>query len=149
MVVSPDVGGVVRARAYASRINVPLAIIDKRREKAGVSEVMNVIGDVEGYHCIFVDDIVDSAGTLCNAAGALIKQGAKSASAYVSHGVFSGPAVDRINSSVLEHVVTTDSIQETDAVNGCDKIIHITIAPLFAKAIRRIHEESSVSVLFS
>ena len=89
MVVSPDVGGVVRARAYASRLGVPLAIIDKRREKAGMSEVMNVIGDVKGYHCIFVDDIVDSAGTLCNAAGALIKQGATSASAYVSHGVFS------------------------------------------------------------
>lgn len=148
MVVSPDVGGVVRARAYASKIDVPLAIIDKRREKAGVSEVMNVIGDVEGYHCVFVDDIVDSAGTLCNAAGALIKQGAKSASAYVSHGVFSGPAIDRINNSVLEHVVTTDSICATKSVQECEKIIQISIAPLFAKAIRRIHEESSVSVLF-
>lgn len=149
MVVSPDVGGVVRARAYASRLEVPLAIIDKRREKAGVSEVMNVIGDVKDYHCVFVDDIVDSAGTLCNAAGALIEQGAKSASAYVSHGVFSGPAVDRINKSSLEHVVTTNSIHGTDAVQNCDKIIEISIAPLFAKAIRRIHEESSVSVLFS
>jgi len=148
MVVSPDVGGVVRARAYASKMGVPLAIIDKRREKAGVSEVMNVIGDVEDYHCVFVDDIVDSAGTLCNAAGALIKQGAKSASAYVSHGVFSGPAIDRINDSVLEHVVTTDSICATPEVEGCKKIIQISIAPLFAKAIRRIHEESSVSVLF-
>lgn len=148
MVVSPDVGGVVRARAYASKMNVPLAIIDKRREKAGISEVMNVIGEVEGYHCVFVDDIVDSAGTLCNAAGALIAQGAKSASAYVSHGVFSGPAIERINNSVLEHVVTTNSIQATEAVQNCEKIIQISIAPLFAKAIRRIHEESSVSVLF-
>ncbi|MCB2089833.1 MAG: ribose-phosphate pyrophosphokinase [Alphaproteobacteria bacterium] len=148
MIVSPDVGGVVRARAYASKMGVPLAIIDKRREKAGISEVMNVIGEVEGYHCVFVDDIVDSAGTLCNAAGALIAHGAKSASAYVSHGVFSGPAIERINDSVLEHVVTTNSIQATDRVEGCKKIIQISIAPLFAKAIRRIHEESSVSVLF-
>lgn len=148
MVVSPDVGGVVRARAYASKMGVPLAIIDKRREKAGVSEVMNVIGDVEGYHCVFVDDIVDSAGTICNAAGALIDQGAQSVSAYISHGVFSGPAIDRINKSVLEHVVTTNSICATPDVEGCEKIIQITIAPLFAKAIRRIHEESSVSVLF-
>lgn len=149
MVVSPDVGGVVRARAYASRIDVPLAIIDKRREKAGMSEVMNVIGDVKDYHCIFVDDIVDSAGTLCTAATTLIKKGAKSTSAYVSHGVFSGPAIKRINDSPLEHVITTDSICETEAVKNCEKIIQISIAPLFAKAIRRIHEESSVSVLFS
>ena len=149
MVVSPDVGGVVRARAYASRIDVPLALIDKRREKAGMSEVMNVIGDVKDYHCIFVDDIVDSAGTLCTAAATLIKKGAKSTSAYVSHGVFSGPAIKRINDSPLEHVITTDSICETEAVKNCEKIIQISIAPLFAKAIRRIHEESSVSVLFS
>lgn len=149
MVVSPDVGGVVRARAYARKIDAPLAIIDKRREKAGVSEVMNVIGDVKDYHCIFVDDIVDSAGTLCNAASALIAQGAKSASAYVSHGVFSGPAIDRINKSALEHVVTTNSICGTKDVQNCKKIIQISIAPLFAKAIRRIHEESSVSVLFT
>ena len=149
MVVSPDVGGVVRARAYASRIDVPLAIIDKRREKAGMSEVMNVIGDVKDYHCIFVDDIVDSAGTLCTAAATLIKKGAKSTSAYVSHGVFSGPAIKRINDSPLEHVITTVSICETEAVKNCEKIIQISIAPLFAKAIRRIHEESSVSVLFS
>ena len=149
MVVSPDVGGVVRARAYASRIDVPLAIIDKRREKAGMSEVMNVIGDVEDYHCIFVDDIVDSAGTLCTAAATLIKKGAKSTSAYVSHGVFSGPAIKRINDSPLKHVITTNSICETEAVKNCEKIIQISIAPLFAKAIRRIHEESSVSVLFS
>ena len=149
MVVSPDVGGVVRARAYASRLDVPLAIIDKRREQAGVSEVMNVIGNVKDCHCVFVDDIVDSAGTLCNAAGALIEQGAKSASAYVSHGVFSGLAIDRINGSALEHVVTTNSIHATETVKNCKKIVQITIAPLFAKAIRRIHEESSVSVLFS
>ncbi len=150
MVVSPDVGGVVRARAYASRLGVPLAIIDKRREKAGVSEVMNVIGEVEGYHCVFVDDIVDSAGTLCNAAGALVENGkAKSVSAYVSHGVLSGPAIERINNSKLEHVVTTNSIMATPNVESCEKVIQISIAPLFAKAIRRIHEESSVSVLFN
>jgi ribose-phosphate pyrophosphokinase len=148
MVVSPDVGGVVRARAYASRLDVPLAIIDKRREQAGVSEVMNVIGDVAGYHCIFVDDIVDSAGTLCNAAAALIENGAVSASAYVSHGVYSGPAIERIENSILQHVVTTDSIQASPAADACEKVIQITVAPLLAKAIRRIHEESSVSVLF-
>ncbi len=149
MVVSPDVGGVVRARAHAKRLdNAPLGIIDKRREKAGVSEVMNIIGDVEGYHCILVDDIVDSAGTLCNAATALKANGATGVSAYVAHGVFSGPAVERITNSDLETVVTTDSICATEAVANCDKIRQVSIAPLFAEAIRRINTAESVSVLF-
>ncbi len=148
MVVSPDVGGVVRARAHAKRLNAPLGIIDKRREKAGVSEVMNVIGDVAGYHCILVDDIVDSAGTLCNAAAALKANGATGVSAYVAHGVLSGPAVDRITASELTSVVTTDSIRATEAVANCAKIRQITIAPLLAEAIHRINREESVSVLF-
>lgn len=148
MVVSPDVGGVVRARAHAKRLDAPLGIIDKRREKAGVSEVMNVIGDVDGYHCILVDDIVDSAGTLCNAATALKANGATGVSAYVAHGVFSGPAVERIAASDLEFVVTTDSIRATKAVINCPKIRQVSIAPLFAEAIRRINTAESVSVLF-
>jgi len=148
MIVSPDVGGVVRARAHAKRLGVPLAIIDKRREKAGVSEVMNVIGDVKDYHCILVDDIVDSAGTLCHAAAALKANGATGVSAYVAHGVLSGPAVDRITKSDLSSVVTTDSIIATDAVKNCEKIRQIPIAPLFAEAIRRINQEESVSILF-
>ena len=148
MVVSPDVGGVVRARAHAKRLDTPLAIIDKRREKAGISEVMNVIGDVEGYHCILVDDIVDSAGTLCNAATALKANGATGVSAYVAHGVLSGPAVERIAASELESVVITDSICATEAVANCAKIRQVSIAPLFAEAIRRINTEESVSVLF-
>ncbi|VAV97207.1 Ribose-phosphate pyrophosphokinase [hydrothermal vent metagenome] len=148
MVVSPDVGGVVRARAHAKRLDAPLGIIDKRREKAGVSEVMNVIGDVSGYHCILVDDIVDSAGTLCNAAAALKANGATGVSAYVAHGVFSGPAVERITNSVLETVVTTDSIHASKAVASCAKIRQVSIAPLFAEAIRRINTAESVSVLF-
>lgn len=148
MVVSPDVGGVVRARAHAKRLDAPLGIIDKRREKAGISEVMNVIGDVEGYHCILVDDIVDSAGTLCNAATALKANGATGVSAYVAHGVFSGPAVERITHSELETVVTTDSICATEDVANCAKIRQVSIAPLFAEAIRRINTAESVSVLF-
>lgn len=148
MVVSPDVGGVVRARAHAKRLDAPLAIIDKRREKAGVSEVMNVIGDVAGYHCILLDDIVDSAGTLCHAATALKENGATGVSAYVAHGVLSGPAVERITHSELESVVITDSIQATADVANCPKIRQVSIAPLFAEAIRRINMEESVSVLF-
>ncbi len=148
MVISPDVGGVVRARAHAKRLDAPLGIIDKRREKAGMSEVMNVIGEVEGYHCILVDDIVDSAGTLCNAASALKANGATGVSAYVAHGVLSGPAVKRISASELETMVITDSIRATDAVANCTKIRQVTIAPLFAEAIRRINTEESVSVLF-
>ncbi|VAX06165.1 Ribose-phosphate pyrophosphokinase [hydrothermal vent metagenome] len=149
MVVSPDVGGVVRARAHAKRLDAPLGIIDKRREKAGISEVMNVIGEVDGYHCILVDDIVDSAGTLCNAAAALKANGATGVSAYVAHGVLSGPAVERISSSLLETVVITDSICASEAVANCTKIRQVSIAPLFAEAIRRINTEESVSVLFN
>jgi len=148
IVVSPDVGGVVRARQIATRLNVDLAIIDKRRERAGVSEVMNVIGEVEGRHCILVDDIVDSAGTLCNAAEALMKNGATGVSAYVTHGVFSGGAVARVATSPIEMMTTTDSILATEAVRVSHNIRQITIAPLLAEAIRRISEESSVSSLF-
>ncbi|HET9020187.1 MAG TPA: ribose-phosphate pyrophosphokinase, partial [Acetobacteraceae bacterium] len=148
MVVSPDVGGVVRARLLATRLNCDLAIIDKRRERAGVSEVMNVIGDVSGRDCILVDDIVDSGGTLCNAAQALIAQGARSASVYCTHGVLSGGAVARIASSPIEMMTLTDSIQATEAVRVSSNIRNVTIAPLLAEAMRRISDESSVSSLF-
>lgn len=148
MIVSPDVGGVVRARIIARRLDAPLAIIDKRRERAGVSEVMNIIGDVSGRHCVLVDDIVDSAGTLCNAAEALMKAGATSVSAYVTHGVLSGGAVARVSASPLESLVTTDSIMATEAVKHAHNIRHISIAPLMAEAILRISEERSVSSLF-
>jgi len=148
MMVSPDVGGVVRARGIAKRINADLAIIDKRREKAGVSEVMNIIGDVKKRHCIMVDDIVDSGGTLCNAAGALLDAGASSVSAYVTHGVLSGGAVARVSSSPLEKLVITDSIQATEAVRLAHNIEQLSVAPLVAEAIRRISEEQSVSSLF-
>jgi ribose-phosphate pyrophosphokinase len=148
MIVSPDVGGVVRARAIAKRIDADLAIIDKRRERAGVSEVMNIIGDVKGRRCILVDDIVDSAGTLCNAAEALMKAGAVSVSAYVTHGVLSGGAVARVTSSPLEELVVTDSIPATEAVKMAHNIRQITIAPLMAESIQRISEERSVSSLF-
>jgi ribose-phosphate pyrophosphokinase len=149
VIVSPDVGGVVRARAIAKRLDADLAIIDKRRERAGVSEVMNIIGEVEGRRCILVDDIVDSGGTLCNAASALIKEGAKSVSAYVTHGVLSGGAVARVSSSPLEMLVTTDSIQATEAVRVSRNVRQLTIAPLIAEAITRISEERSVSSLFN
>ena len=149
VIVSPDVGGVVRARGHAKRLNADLAIIDKRRERAGVSEVMNIIGEVKGRRCVLVDDIVDSAGTLCNAARALIDAGAVSAAAYVTHGVLSGGAVARVSSSPLKKLVTTDSIMATDAVRLSPNIEHLTIAPLMAEAIRRIAEESSVSSLFN
>ena len=148
MVVSPDVGGVVRARAIASRIDADLAIIDKRREKAGVSEVMNIIGDVRGRRCIMVDDIVDSAGTLCNAATALMKAGAVSVAAFVTHGVLSGGAVARVTASPLEELVITDSIPATEAVKMAHNIRQVTIAPLMAESIQRISEERSVSSLF-
>jgi ribose-phosphate pyrophosphokinase len=148
MIVSPDVGGVVRARAIATRLNCDLAIIDKRRERAGHSEVMNVIGDVAGRDCILIDDLVDSGGTHCNAADALVKRGALSASAYVTHGVLSGAAVARIASSPIEMMTITDSIHATDEVKQCDNIRELTIAPLLAEAMRRISEESSVSSLF-
>jgi len=148
MVVSPDVGGVVRARAIAKRIDADLAIIDKRRERAGESEVMNIIGDVKDRRCILIDDIVDSAGTLCNAAQALTDAGADSVSAYVTHGVLSGGAVARVSSSPMETLVTTDSIMATEAVRVAHNISQLTIAPLMAEAIRRISEEHSVSSLF-
>jgi len=148
MIVSPDVGGVVRARMIATRLNCDLAIIDKRRERAGVSEVMNVIGDVEERDCILVDDMVDSGGTHCNAADALKRHGARSVSAYVTHGVLSGGAVARITSSPIEMMTITDSILATEAVKKAHNVRELTIAPLLAEAMRRISEESSVSSLF-
>lgn len=147
-IVSPDVGGVVRARAYAKRVDAPIAIIDKRRERAGVSEVMHIVGEVAGTHCILVDDIVDSAGTLCNAAQALMDAGAKSVSAYVAHGVLSGPAYDRINNGVMDELVITDTIRPTDGVRSSKKIRPVTVAPLLAEAMNRIAHETSVSSLF-
>jgi ribose-phosphate pyrophosphokinase len=148
VVVSPDVGGVLRARAVARRLDADLAIIDKRRERAGVSEVMNIIGEIQGRRCILVDDIVDSAGTLCNAAEALMEHGAKSVSAYVTHGVLSGGAVARVSASPMELLITTDSILATEAVRVAKNIRQLTIAPLMAEAIRRISDERSVSSLF-
>jgi ribose-phosphate pyrophosphokinase len=148
MVVSPDVGGVVRARGLAKRINAPLAIIDKRRERAGESEVMNVIGEVDGRTCILVDDIVDSGGTLVNAADALLDQGAKEVYAYISHGVLSGGAVARISASQLKELVITDSIQPTEAVRVAANIRSLSIATLIGDAIKRTAAEESVSSLF-
>ncbi|MCY4496404.1 MAG: ribose-phosphate pyrophosphokinase [Rhodospirillaceae bacterium] len=148
MFVSPDVGGVLRARALARRLDAGLAIIDKRRERAGVSEVMNIIGDVSDCWCVIVDDIVDSAGTLCNAADALMEAGAKSVTAYVTHGVLSGGAVARVTGSSLEALVTTDSILATEAVRVARNIRRISIAPLMAESMLRISEERSVSSLF-
>jgi len=148
VIVSPDVGGVVRARAIASRLDADLAIIDKRRERAGVSEVMNIIGEVDGRKCVLVDDIVDSAGTLCNAAEALIKEGASEVAAYVTHGVLSGGAVGRVSASPLEELVITDSILATEAVRVSKSVRQISIAPLLGEAIKRISEEASVSSLF-
>jgi ribose-phosphate pyrophosphokinase len=148
MVVSPDVGGVVRARALAKRIDVPLAIVDKRRERPGESEVMNIIGDVTGKSCILVDDIVDSGGTLCNAADALLAQGAKDVSAYITHGVLSGGAVGRITTSKLKELVITDTIQPTPAVLAASNIRVISVAELLGEAITRTATEESVSSLF-
>ena len=148
MVVSPDVGGVVRARALAKRLdNAPLAIVDKRRDKPGQSEVMNIIGDVKGRTCIMIDDIIDSGGTLCNAAQALMDAGASSVSAYITHGVLSGAAVARVNGSALKELVITDSILATEAATQADKIRILTMAPLIGEAVRRISDESSVSSL--
>ena len=147
-IVSPDVGGVLRARAIAKRLDADLAIIDKRRERAGISEVMHIIGDVAGRRCILVDDIVDSAGTLCNAASALMAAGASSVGAYVTHGVLSGGAVARVSASPLEELVMTDSIQATEAVRVAQNIRQISIAPLLGEAMRRISDERSVSSLF-
>ncbi len=148
-IVSPDVGGVIRARAIAKRLDADLAIIDKRRERAGVSEVMNIIGDVDNQVCILVDDIVDSAGTLCNAAEALMEAGAKAVSAYVTHGVLSGGAVARVSASPLQELVMTDSIQATEAVRVAQNMRQISIAPLLGEAMARISEARSVSSLFN
>jgi ribose-phosphate pyrophosphokinase len=147
-VVSPDVGGVVRARGLAKRIDAPLAIIDKRRERPGESEVMNVIGEVAGQTCILIDDIVDSGGTLVNAADALLEKGAKEVYAYLTHGVLSGGAVSRVTSSRLKELVITDSIQPTEAVRDAHNIRILSIAPLFGEAIARTSSEESVSSLF-
>ncbi|MGH6785342.1 MAG: ribose-phosphate pyrophosphokinase [Novosphingobium sp.] len=149
MVVSPDVGGVVRARALAKRLdNAPLAIVDKRRDKPGSSEVMNIIGEVAGRHCILIDDIIDSGGTLCNAAAALMEAGAASVIAYLTHGVLSGSAVERVSASALKELVITDSIQPTSAALAAGRIRILPIASLIGEAIRRIADESSVSSLF-
>jgi ribose-phosphate pyrophosphokinase len=148
MVVSPDVGGVVRARAIAKRIDADLAIIDKRRERAGVSEVMNIIGDVSGQTCILIDDIVDSGGTLVNAAEALLKAGAKEVSAYITHGVLSEGASERIAASKLKELVVTDSIEETEAQRNAGNIRRMSIAPLIGEAVARTASEQSVSSLF-
>lgn len=148
MVVSPDVGGVVRARGLAKRIDAPLAIVDKRRERPGESEVMNVIGDVAGHSCILMDDIVDSGGTLVNAAEALLKQGAKQVTGYITHGVLSGGAIARIMASQLKELVITDSIMPSDAVVNAHNIRVLSIAPLLGEAIARTAEEKSVSSLF-
>ena len=148
MIVSPDVGGVVRARSLAKRLDADLAIVDKRRAKAGESEVMNIIGEVEGRRCILFDDIVDSGGTLVNAAQALMERGAESVSAYISHGVLSGPAVTRVTEGPLKELVITDSIEQPHEVLTCEKIRSVSVAPLIGEAIRRIANEESVSKLF-
>ena len=148
VVVSPDVGGVVRARALAKRIGCPIAICDKRRERAGESQVMNVIGDVDGMRCILIDDIVDSGGTLVNAANALLAAGASDVYAYITHGVLSGGAVNKITNSKLKQLVITDSIQPTEAVKAAGNIRILSIAPLLAEAIARTAREESVSSLF-
>jgi ribose-phosphate pyrophosphokinase len=148
MVVSPDVGGVVRARALAKRLDCLLAIVDKRRERPGESEVMNIIGDVEGKDCLLIDDIVDSGGTLCNAADALLAKGAASVTAYITHGVLSGGAVTRVTSSKLRELVITDSIQPTTTVQSAHNIRVISTANLIGEAISRTSQEESVSSLF-
>jgi ribose-phosphate pyrophosphokinase len=147
-VVSPDAGGVERARAFAKRLNCPLAILDKRREEANIAEVMNVVGEVKGRHCLLVDDLIDTAGTLVKGAEALLEKGAVSVSACATHAVLSGPAVDRIDQSSLQEVVVTNSIPLSEAGRNSEKIRQLSIASLMADAIRSIHEETSVSVLF-
>ena len=149
MVISPDVGGVARARAIAKRIGTDLAIVDKRRPRAGVSEVMNIIGDVSGKSCLLIDDIVDSGGTLINAAEALLKAGAKDVSAYITHGVLSGGACERIGASLLKELVVTDSIQETEAQRQTANIRRLIMAPLIGEALARTARDQSVSSLFN
>jgi len=148
MIVSPDVGGVVRARALAQRLGADIAIVDKRRPRAGVSEVMNIIGDVSGRRCIIFDDIIDSGGTLCNAAVALKEHGASEVSAYITHGVLSGKAAKRIEASEMTELVVTDSIDVSESVNASPKIRPLSVAPLLGEAIRRIANDESVSKLF-
>jgi ribose-phosphate pyrophosphokinase len=147
-VVSPDAGGVERARAFAKRLNAPLAILDKRREEANVAEVMNVIGDVRGRNCLMVDDLIDTAGTLVKGADALLEQGAASVSACATHAVLSGSAVDRIEESRLKEVVFSNSIPLSERARNSSHIRMLSIAPLLARAIQSIHEETSVSILF-
>jgi ribose-phosphate pyrophosphokinase len=147
-VVSPDAGGVERARAFAKRLNAPLAIIDKRREEANVAEVMNIVGNVVGRHCLIVDDIIDTAGTLVKGAEALMAKGAASVSACATHAVLSGAAVERIEGSVLKEVIVTNSIPASEEAKKSSRIKSLSIAKLLAEAIRSIHEETSVSVLF-
>ena len=148
MIVSPDVGGVARARELAKRIKAPLAIVDKRREKAGEVAEMTVIGDVSGKKCIIVDDICDTAGTLCKAAEVLMEKGAKEVHSYITHGVLSGPAVERVSNSVMKSLVITDSIEPTDAVKAAPNIRIVPTAPIFAQAILNIWNGTSVSSLF-
>jgi len=147
-VVSPDAGGVERARAFAKRMDSPLAIIDKRRTDVNVAEVMHIIGDVSGQHCLIVDDLIDTAGTLVNGADALISAGAESVSACATHAVLSGPAVERIEASEITEVVVTNSIPLCGQADNCDRIKQLSVAPLLAKAIQSIHEDGSVSTLF-
>ena len=147
-VVSPDAGGVERARAFAKRLDSPLAIIDKRRTEVNVAEVMHIIGDVEGQHCLIVDDLIDTAGTLVKGAEALLKQGARSVRACATHAVLSGPAVERIENSELEEVIVTNSIPLPDVADNCKRIKPLSVAPLLAKAIQSVHEDGSVSTLF-
>ena len=147
-VVSPDAGGVERARAFAKRLSAPLAIIDKRRTEVNVAEVMHIIGDVRGQHCIIVDDLIDTAGTLVKGTEALLAQGAKSVRASATHAVFSGPAIERIEESLIDEVVVTDSIPLRADAQGCKKIKVLSVAPLLAQAIQSIHEDGSVSALF-
>ncbi|MEW6758873.1 MAG: ribose-phosphate pyrophosphokinase, partial [Acidobacteriota bacterium] len=147
-VVSPDAGGVERARAYAKRLGTQLAIVDKRREVANVAEVMNVIGDVKGKSCFIVDDIIDTAGTLCETVKALMGKGARAVYAACTHPVLSGPAVDRLNASEITRLLVTDTIPIGDKIVRCPKIEVLSVAPLLGEAIHRIHDESSVSSLF-
>ncbi|MEC8876282.1 MAG: ribose-phosphate pyrophosphokinase, partial [Pseudomonadota bacterium] len=148
VIVSPDVGGVTRARAIAIALNVDLAIIDKRRERAGESEVMNIIGDVNKANCIIIDDIVDSAGTICNAAKALKSAGARNVSSYITHGVLSGAAVKKVKNSSIDRLVVTDTIKTTPEIRKTKNIEQLTLAPLLGEAIKRISKEKSVSSLF-
>ena len=149
VVVSPDVGSVARARSFAMKMGLGLAIVDKRREKANCSEVMNIIGNVEGKTCLLLDDMVDTAGSLCGAAKAIVEVGgAKEVYACASHGVLSGPAIDRINDSVIDELLLLDTIPYPKGKPACDKIQYLPVAPMFAEAINRIYEEMSISSLF-